>query len=256
MFRKSNKNKTRKQTRKQNRKRGGKGQTITKQSSNDTTRRLTVLRTGRTPATERRVSQLKKKSVTHKKSAWDTPKKVSVMKGGYSQFKSILLKQLKRLGVTIPPDYSKNTHDLYSNYGIHANLVTSRRIDPFQRIDPLRLQNSVYDNYSDEIKKGVAWLRAVDDCQQPWNNDCAKHIPNSATVTPDAEASRRSIEAAIALNALPATNSDAEEEFWLEIADREDETDRVSEESFWLEWADREDESYSVEDRAEDTLSR
>ena len=88
MFRKSNKNKTRKQTRK----RGGKGQTITKQSSNDTTRRLTVLRTGRTPATERRISQLKKKSVTHKKSAWDTPKRATVMKGGIAEFKSLLLK--------------------------------------------------------------------------------------------------------------------------------------------------------------------
>ena len=190
MFRKSNKNKTRKQTRK----RGGKGQTITKQSSNDTTRRLTVLRTGRTPATERRISQLKKKSVTHKKSAWDTPKKASVMKGGYSQFKSLLLKQLERLGVAIPNDY--NTHDLYSNYGIYANLANQRVRNPLDNVE-------AFNYFSEELRKGIAWLRAVDDCQHPSNNNCAKYIPNSATVTPDAETSQRSIEAAIALNALP-----------------------------------------------------
>ncbi len=252
MFRKSNKNKTRKQTRKQTRKRGGKGQTITKQSSNDTTRRLTVLRTGRTPATERRISQLKKKSVTHKKNDWDTPKKASVMKGGISEFKSILLKQLKRLGVDIPKDYSKNTHDLYSNYGIYANLANQRVRNPLDDVE-------AFNYFSEELRKGIAWLRAVDDCQHPSNNrnnNCARHIPVSATVTPDAETSRRSIEAAIALNALPATNNDEEEVFWLEIADRENESDRDSEESFWLEWADREDESDSDEESVEDTFSR
>lgn len=227
MFRKTSKksnnnkkNKTRKQ--KTLRRCGGKGQTIGKPASSDTNRRLTVLRTGITPATERRVSHLKKNTVTQKKSSWDTPKRVPVMKGGVSEFKSLLLKQLERLGVAIPNDYSKNTHDLYSNYGIYANLANQRVRNPL-------LDHPDYYHWSPNLRKGIAWLRAVNDCENI-GNICTKHIPTAPTVSPDAEASRRSVAAAIALNSLPATDSDAEDAYYREWIDREDEEAMASDE--------------------------
>ena len=167
MFRKTSKksnnnkkNKTRKQ--KTLRRCGGKGQTIGKPASSDTNRRLTVLRTGRTPATERRVSHLKKNTVTQKKSSWDTPKRVPVMKGGVSQFKSLLEEKLKGLGVTIPKNYSENTHDLYSNYGIYADLAIQRVRNPLDNVE-------AFNYFSEELRTGIAWLRAVNDCENIGN---------------------------------------------------------------------------------------
>ncbi len=87
------------------------------------------------------------------------------MVGGVSEFKSLLKEELRKVGI-VDTKYSSYTNDeLVSNYGVHSI-----------GIDPNMVDNSLYYERPGINQIGVAWWRAVNDCNLK-GRLCSKEIP-------------------------------------------------------------------------------